>query len=102
VNFANPLGVDVGTRRPIEPPMENLNMRKMLVSLVILLSTLSFAAAPSPAARAAFEKGEAALAAILIQLMIYKQYYNTVWSVVPEIARVLIGLQYITMLILTD
>lgn len=38
-------------------------MRKMLVSLVILLSTLSFAAAPSPAAKAAFEKGEAALAA---------------------------------------
>jgi tetratricopeptide (TPR) repeat protein len=43
--------------------MENLNMRKMLVSLVILLSSLSFAAAPSAAAKAAFEKGEAALAA---------------------------------------
>lgn len=38
-------------------------MRKMLVSLVFLLSTLSLAAAPSPAAKAAFEKGEAALAA---------------------------------------
>ncbi|MFZ5441532.1 MAG: tetratricopeptide repeat protein [Myxococcota bacterium] len=38
-------------------------MRKMLVSLVVLLATLSFAAAPSPAAKAAFEKGEAALAA---------------------------------------
>lgn len=39
-------------------------MRKILVSLVFLLSTVTFAAAtPSPAAKAAFEKGEAALAA---------------------------------------
>ncbi len=38
-------------------------MRKMLVSLVFLLSMTTFAAAPSPAAKAAFEKGEAALAA---------------------------------------
>ena len=38
-------------------------MRKMLVSLAFLLSLSSFAAAPSAAAKAAFEKGEAALAA---------------------------------------
>lgn len=38
-------------------------MRKMLVSLVILLSTMSLAATPSAAAKAAFDKGEAALAA---------------------------------------
>lgn len=38
-------------------------MRKVLVSLVVLLSTVVFAAAPSPAAKAAFDKGEAALAA---------------------------------------
>lgn len=38
-------------------------MRKVLVSLVVLLSTVVFAAPPSPAAKAAFEKGEAALAA---------------------------------------
>lgn len=38
-------------------------MRKVLVSLVVLLSAVVFAASPSPAAKAAFEKGEAALAA---------------------------------------
>lgn len=38
-------------------------MRKTLIPLVFLLSTLSFAAAPTPAAKAAFEKGEVALAA---------------------------------------
>jgi len=38
-------------------------MRKMLVSFALLISTLGFAAPPSPAAKAAFEKGEAALAA---------------------------------------
>lgn len=38
-------------------------MRKTLISLVFLMSTLSLAAAPTPAAKAAFEKGEAALAA---------------------------------------
>lgn len=37
-------------------------MRKTLVFLVVLLSVASFAATPSPAAKAAFEKGEAALA----------------------------------------
>jgi tetratricopeptide (TPR) repeat protein len=43
--------------------MEISHMRKFLVSLVVLLSLSSFAAAPSPAAKAAFEKGEVALAA---------------------------------------
>ena len=38
-------------------------MRKTLIFLVILMSVASFAATPSPAAKAAFEKGEAALAA---------------------------------------
>jgi len=38
-------------------------MRKTLVFLVFLLSMTSLAATPSPAAKAAFEKGEAALAA---------------------------------------
>lgn len=38
-------------------------MRKTLVSLLFLISTASFAASPSPAAKAAFEKGEAGLAA---------------------------------------
>lgn len=38
-------------------------MRKTLVSLVFLLSMTSLAAAPSAAAKAAFEKGEAALGA---------------------------------------
>ncbi len=38
-------------------------MRKVLVSLVVLLSMVVFAAAPSPAAKASFDKGEAALAA---------------------------------------
>lgn len=38
-------------------------MRKFLVSLVVLMSLSSLAAAPSPAAKAAFEKGEVALAA---------------------------------------
>lgn len=38
-------------------------MRKFLVSLVVLMSLSSFAAAPSPAAKAAFDKGEVALAA---------------------------------------
>lgn len=38
-------------------------MRKTLVFLVFLMSTASLAAAPSPAAKAAFEKGEAGLAA---------------------------------------
>lgn len=38
-------------------------MRKTLVSLLFLISTASFAATPSPAAKAAFEKGEAGLAA---------------------------------------
>jgi tetratricopeptide (TPR) repeat protein len=38
-------------------------MRKTLVSLVFLMSVASLAAAPSPAAKAAFEKGEAGLAA---------------------------------------
>lgn len=38
-------------------------MRKTLVFLVFLMSVASLAATPSPAAKAAFEKGEAALAA---------------------------------------
>lgn len=38
-------------------------MRKTLVSLLFLISTVSFAATPSAAAKAAFEKGEAGLAA---------------------------------------
>lgn len=38
-------------------------MRKTLLSLLILSSVAAFGAAPSPAAKAAFEKGEAALAA---------------------------------------
>lgn len=38
-------------------------MRKFLVSLVVLLSLTSFAATPTPAAKAAFDRGEAALAA---------------------------------------
>ena len=38
-------------------------MRKTLVSLLFLFSSASFAASPSPAAKAAFEKGEAGLAA---------------------------------------
>ncbi len=38
-------------------------MRKILISLVFLMSLMSLAATPSPAAKAAFEKGEAALAA---------------------------------------
>ena len=38
-------------------------MRKMLVSLVVLLSLSALAAPPSPAAKAAFDRGEAALAA---------------------------------------
>ena len=38
-------------------------MRKILISLVFLMSLVSFAATPSPAAKAAFEKGEAGLAA---------------------------------------
>ena len=38
-------------------------MRKILISLVFLMSLVSLAATPSPAAKAAFEKGEAGLAA---------------------------------------
>lgn len=38
-------------------------MRKTLVCFALLISTLAFAAPPSPAAKAAFDKGEAALAA---------------------------------------
>ena len=38
-------------------------MRKILVSLVLMMSLASFAATPSAAAKAAFDRGEAALAA---------------------------------------
>ena len=44
-------------------PAGDFQMRKTLVFLVFLLSMTSLAATPSPAAKAAFEKGEAALAA---------------------------------------
>src|SRR4051812_46949535 len=48
---------------PGRPPAGGSDMRKTLVFLVIVLSVASLAATPSPAAKAAFEKGEAGLAA---------------------------------------
>ncbi len=60
VNFANPWPVSTGIGRP--GSKRRFHMGASLVSLVVVLS-MNSAAAPSAAAKAAFEKGEAALAA---------------------------------------
>lgn len=65
-------------------------MRKMLVFLVFLMSTAVLAAAPSPAAKAAFEKGEAALAAGKLEEAA-KAYQNAI-SATPGYAAALNGL----------